>query len=134
MGFARPGRIRESVVHEDGESISDIAASFKRSLLKSRERKAIQETEPLSSRQRETIVIVDDVSDETSGRMITVFVPRWRQNEPVRISENVFPIAVRQDLKKGVFLTATVNTEANDADELRFENFELIQDEENDDI
>jgi hypothetical protein len=94
------------------------------------EEEVINANMPLWRRPRSTIVIIDEVDDGPKGRMLTVFVPRWNQHESVCLPEDMLPQDFRPDLKKGRMLTATVNTDADNIEDLYFEDFKLTPDEE----
>jgi hypothetical protein len=93
------------------------------------EQEVIGHDVPVSRRPRRAVVIVDDITPGASGRMLTVFVPRWREHEAVSLPEDMVPTDIRASLKKGSVLTASVNTEADRIEDLFFEDFELTPDE-----
>jgi hypothetical protein len=84
---------------------------------------------PRHRRPRRAVVMIDEVSEGPRGRMLTVFVPRWREHEAIPISEELIPEQLRHRLRKGTVLTAAVNTEAEQSEDLFFEDFRLTPDE-----
>jgi hypothetical protein len=84
---------------------------------------------PVQRRPRRAVVMVDDVSPGVQGRMLTVFVPRWREHEAIAISEELIPEQLRGSIRKGAVLTANVNTDAEHREDLFFEDFRMTPDE-----
>jgi hypothetical protein len=80
---------------------------------------------PLQRRPRRAVVIIDDVIEGTKGRTLTVFVPRWREHDAIPIAEELIPEELRSSLKKGIILTANINTDAEHPEDLFFEDFRL---------
>ena len=81
---------------------------------------------PVQQRPRRVIVMIDNILPRLSGRIIIVAIPRWREHGLVKLAEGLFPKKIRDRLKIGTILTATVNAEADKAEELYFKDFRLI--------
>ena len=92
------------------------------------EQEVINKDIPVQRRPRKAVVMVDDLSSKALAQFV-VFVPRWREHEAILLSEEMFPQEIRDKLKKGTVLTATVNTDAERSEDLYFEDFRLTPDE-----
>jgi hypothetical protein len=93
------------------------------------EEEVIRNNTPLQRRPRRAVVMIDDIAPGGKWRMLTVFVPRWREHEAIPLSEELIPEPLRKSLKKGTVLTANINTEAERMEDLYFEDFRLTPDE-----
>jgi hypothetical protein len=93
------------------------------------EREVIHKNVPVQRRALRALVEVDDIAEGPKCRMLTVFVPRWREHEAVQLSEDMIPPTIRPHLKKGVILTASVNVDAERIEDLFFDDFELTPEE-----
>jgi hypothetical protein len=88
--------------------------------------------DPKPQEQRRPVrafVEVDDIADGPKCRMLSVFVPRWREDEAVLLPEDRIPAEIRPHIKKGVILTAYVNVDALRVEDLFFDEFELTPEE-----
>lgn len=63
---------------------------------------------------------IDDVSQD----LVVAFVPAWNPNEAVRFPRSIIPDHFRSTLKPDDRFFASVNTDAEKADDLFFGNFE----------
>jgi hypothetical protein len=90
------------------------------------EKEVMRNEIPVERRARRAFVRIDGVKDGPNGRIVTVFVPRWREHEAVTLPQDVFPQGLHADLKKGALLIASVNTEAPRIEDLFFEDFEVV--------
>lgn len=93
------------------------------------DQEVIHKRPPLTRRPRRAFVEVEEVVEGPRGRLLTVFVPRWREHEAIVIPEMLIPDGMRASLRKGTFLIASINTEAERSEDLFFEDFELTPDE-----
>jgi CheY-like chemotaxis protein len=93
------------------------------------EQEVIQNDPPVERRPRRTAVMIDAVERGLKCRMLTVFVPRWREHEAIALSEEIIPEHLRPELNKGRVLLANVNTEAERIEDLYFDDFEMTPDE-----
>lgn len=93
------------------------------------DQEVIQKQPPLSRRPRRAFVEVDELVEGPRGRLLTAFVPRWREHEAIVIPEELVPTDIRASLRKGSILIASINTEAERSEDLFFEDFELTPDE-----
>lgn len=89
----------------------------------------IEHNIPLHRRPRRAVVMIDEIHEGTKWRTLTVFVPRWREHEAILLSEELIPERLRGSLRKGTVLTAKVNTDAEQREDLFFEDFKLTPDE-----
>jgi hypothetical protein len=89
----------------------------------------IKHNVPLHRRPRRAVVMVDELIEGPKGRTVTVFVPRWREHFAISIPEELIPEEIRRDLKKGTILTANVNTDAENPEDLFFEDFRMTPEE-----
>lgn len=79
-------------------------------------------TVPLSRRPRRTLVRVDEVAKERG--IVDVFIPAWNPNQAVRIPLSIIPVKYQHDVKADDRFYAQVNTDAENAEELFFRDFE----------
>lgn len=80
---------------------------------------------PISRRPRRALVMIDEVRNDVGAGMVTAFVPQWKEDEAIAFPVELVPQPLRRHLKKNAFLIADVNTDAEDAADLYFDNFEL---------
>ena len=97
--------------------------------LKDWQEEVINHNIPLHRRARRAVIMIDDIIEGPKGRTLTIFVPRWREHEAISISEDIIPQNLRKDLKKGNVLTASINTDTELREDLFFEDFRLVPDE-----
>ncbi len=93
------------------------------------ERELTQRQVPITRRTRRCFVVVDDIEEMHGGRGLTVHVPRWKEHEAIVLPEVLIPENIRTNIKKGSTLIASVNTEARQSEDLFFEDFEAVPDE-----
>jgi CheY-like chemotaxis protein len=84
---------------------------------------------PLSRRPRRALVEVDEIIQGPRGNLLTVFVPRWREHEAIVLPQEILPKFLRGSVRRGTILIASINTEAERSEDLFFEEFELVPDE-----
>lgn len=89
----------------------------------------IQKQVPLTRRPRRALIEVEEIVDGPRGRLLTVFVPRWREHEAIVLPQEIIPEAFHTNVKQGTILIASINTEAERSEDLFFEDFELVPDE-----
>ena len=75
---------------------------------------------PTSRRARRTLVRIDDVEQD----LVVAFVPAWNPNEAVRFPRSIIPEPYHSALKPDDRFFASVNIDAEKADDLFFDNFE----------
>jgi hypothetical protein len=124
-GSIRAFRRRIPVLLPTSEALPDCIAQG----LEACEREVIKHEIPIHRRPRRALVMIDEVVGNSSARQVIAFVPQWEPNEAVRFPESIVPVRLRSELKKGRFLIALVNTDAELNEDLFFENFELPPDE-----
>jgi hypothetical protein len=93
------------------------------------DQEVIEKQVPLARRPRRALVEIHELVEGPRGRLLTAFVPRWREHEAIVIPEELIPADIRANLKKGTILLASINTEAERSEDLFFEDFELTPDE-----
>jgi hypothetical protein len=93
------------------------------------EEEVVRHEIPPQRRPRRAVVMVDDVTTGQQCKMLTVFVPRWRERDALRVSDDLLPETIRAQVRSGLVLTASINTEAERREDLFFEDFELTPDE-----
>jgi hypothetical protein len=93
------------------------------------EREVIKHEIPISRRPRRALVMIDEVVQSPHGRQVIAFVPQWDPNEAVSFPESIIPADLRSEVKKGRFLIAWINTDAELNEDLFFDSFELPPDE-----
>jgi hypothetical protein len=81
---------------------------------------------PLALRPRRALVLIGDVTEGPDGRQVTAYVTQWNPHEAVHFPESLVPEAIRPYLKKDTFLLASVNIDAEKAEDLYFKDFELL--------
>jgi hypothetical protein len=75
---------------------------------------------PIWRRPRRTLVRIDEVNQD----LVVAFVPGWNPNEAVRFPRALIPNPLQSTLRPDDRFFASVNTDAEKADDLFFENFE----------
>jgi len=75
---------------------------------------------PTSRRPRRTLVRIDEVSQD----LAVAFVPAWNPNEAIRFPRLIIPDRYQSTLKSDDRFFASVNVDAEKADDLFFDNFE----------
>jgi CheY-like chemotaxis protein len=93
------------------------------------EQEIVHQQLPLGRRPRRALVEVDEIVDGPRGNLLTVFVPRWREHEAIVLPLEIIPQALRGTVQRGTILIASINTEAERSEDLFFEDFELVPDE-----
>jgi elongation factor Tu len=86
----------------------------------------VKPSPPADLRMRRAFVHVEQTTTGPKGRVITVSVPRWREDERISLPEHVFPPDMRSILSAGDVLIVAVNTETERKEDLVFQDFELV--------
>ena len=85
----------------------------------------------ISRQKNEARVRVLMEVDEVLDRTIKVFIPRWRETDPVYLPKAVLPEDFQQLLRPGSWLTASANPDcARNATDLVLNDFRMVPEEE----
>jgi hypothetical protein len=80
---------------------------------------------PMERRGCRAVLTVKELASRGSLTVVKVRITQWSTTELAGFPLSMVPSEIRNDVKVGSFLFATVNTGANSADDLFFDNFEL---------
>jgi len=76
-----------------------------------------------------TIMTITDIIETVRLDIVKVIMLQWDPNIEIGFPLNMLPLKINKQIKSGMMLLADVNIEANKAEDLFFENFNLPNDE-----
>ena len=89
------------------------------------EREVVDAVVPLERRGYRAVLTIKDIIPKSDDKVVKVVITQWNPREQVGFPISMLSVALRSRVEIGMFLLATVNTAAESADDLFFENFEL---------
>ncbi len=102
-----------------------ISPALLREALEACKAEVVEHEIPMERRGCRAVLTVKELASRGSLTVVKVRITQWSTTELAGFPLSMVPAEIRNDVKVGAFLFATVNTGANSADDLFFENFEL---------
>ena len=89
------------------------------------EREIVKAVVPTERRGYRAVLTVKDIVPKADEKVVKVVITQWNTTEQVGFPLSMLPVSLRSRVEVGSFLLATVNTAAESADDLFFEDFEF---------
>lgn len=104
---------------------SDLSPSNLHDAFAACESEIVNDLVPRERRGYRSVLTVKDIVPKAAEKIVKVVVTQWNPTEQVGFPLSMVPLPMRGSVEIGTFLLATVNTAAERADDLFFENFEF---------